>query len=253
MRRAETLLVAIVAAFALFVGIQVARRPMPTAAAPNIAHATPDSAHADVGAATTQSAIAAPERNVDEIRARLAAATDSYATEMLDDLHGQLVRWPDRTREPLRVWVQSAFSIPDWNSRDEQAARDAFSDWLTDGIPLRVDFILDSATADVHVAWLDRFPPSAGLKIGYTRRTTDQNGWIVAANIVLAVHDSAGRALAAPTLGGALRHEAGHALGLGHSHDPMTLMYPSERVTEIEPRDRATLRLLYALPPGSVR
>jgi predicted Zn-dependent protease len=50
-----------------------------------------------------------------------------------------------------------------------------------------------------------------------------------------------------------VRHEAGHALGLGHSRDSHTKMFPTEIAHEIMPPDRATLRLLYQLPPGAVK
>jgi predicted Zn-dependent protease len=40
---------------------------------------------------------------------------------------------------------------------------------------------------------------------------------------------------------------------LGHSKDPRTIMFPVEMANEISPADRATLKLLYELPPGLVR
>jgi hypothetical protein len=248
----------LVALFALFVGVQVARRSaLPAGVANRAANAAAefprDPVTADVASSVLRgSGTPPPNRDLDEIRARIAGATDSYMPAMLGDLKGMLVRWPDRTARPLRIWVQSGAALPGFDSRFEQLARDAFSDWQDGALPLRFDFVFDSATSDIHVTWTDRFPPSRGLQVGSTQRATDQYGWIVAANMVVAVHDSAGDVLRTPEMAGIVRHEAGHALGLGHSRSPETLMYPSERVTEIRSPDRATLRLLYALPPGPI-
>lgn len=264
----------VVGALAAFVGVQVFTRPThkappaadarrDTAAAPvspraGSARVTPAAASllaatpADVNTITTRSADPPPARNPDDIRARIAGATGTYIGDMVDDLNGQLVRWPDRRQQGLRIWVQSNSAVHDWDLRYTQMARDAFADW-SDGLPARLDFVLDSATSDIRIVWLDRFPPDAGQRIGSTARTNDQNGWIVAAQIAVAVHDSAGRTLQPSDLAGVVRHEAGHALGLGHSKDPNSKMYPLEMVHVISPADRATLRLLYQLPPGSIR
>ena len=183
---------------------------------------------------------------------RLAAATGTYMADMLADLNGSLVRWPDRRETGLRIWVQSITQVRDWDLRYAQMARDAFADW--DGnLPIRFDFVLDSATSDIQIVWTERFPPDAGRRVGTTNRTTDQNGWIVSSVISVAVHDSAGRTIPPEKLAGIVRHEAGHALGLGHSRDPATKMYPVEMQTGITAADRATLQLLYEVAPGRVQ
>ena len=48
-------------------------------------------------------------------------------------------------------------------------------------------------------------------------------------------------------------HEVGHLLGLDHTADTMNIMTPKVRVRELCEADRATMRLLYSLPPGSVK
>jgi len=269
----------VVGALAIFVGVQVAHSPRAahvaskqvsnqnataateperpsTAARP--ANAAAGRPAPDVALRVTQSAAAvAPPKNVDDIRARIAGTPGTYMASMIGDLNGQLVRWPDRREQGLRVWVQSATSVHDWDLRYAQMARNAFADWGAGqdggGLPIRLDFVLDSATSDIQIVWLEQFAPELGRRVGTTRRITDPNGWIVAAQISVAVHDSTGRTIPPGSLAGIVRHEAGHALGLGHSADTATKMFPVERVSDIQPADRATLRLLYKLPPGSVR
>lgn len=269
MRRTDTVLVLVVGAFAIFVGAKTVERraSIKTAAcdAPSARcqperrdgsdalDATPASARsrqdADVVHASGDGLTPVP--NLDELRSRVADASDSYMADMLD-ADKELVRWPDRRERGLRVWVQSASTVQNWDLRYAQMARDAFAEW-NDGLPARLDFVLDSASADVQIVWIDHFPPQAGEQVGATKRTNNRNGWLIGAEISIAVHDSTGETIPPSDLTAIVRHEAGHALGLGHSKDPHTKMFPVEITHEITPADRATLRLLYGLAPGSVR
>ncbi|HEY6828128.1 MAG TPA: matrixin family metalloprotease [Gemmatimonadaceae bacterium] len=273
MRRLDAVLLLAVSAFAVFIGAQVFhtssaraamhKKPAPVASSPlarpviHVGQQGPVDVGSDSSELSTTfvtSAQAAPVRDEADIRSRIAAvASGTYMGDMVADLNGMLVRWPDRPGQPLRVWIQSKSDLPDYQAGDAQTAQEAFADWQHSGFPLRFDFVLDSATADIRLIWTDRFPPDAGLRVGSTRRTSDQHGWIADAQILVALHDSAGTVIPPAALGGIVKHEAGHALGLGHSRDEKTMMFPTEIVHDIAPADRNTLRLLYSIPPGPLK
>jgi hypothetical protein len=209
---------------------------------------------ADMAVSTVKSAEPAPQHDLTQIKTLIAETPGTYMNDMIADLEGRLVRWPDKQQDGLRIWVQSGPTVADWDHRYAQMARNAFDDWGRDSeLPIRFDYVLDSVGADIHIVWLDRFAPSFGQRVGVTRRTTDQHGWLVAAEIQIAIHDSAGRTIPPEALSGIARHEAGHALGLGHSKDPRTKMFPTEMMSDLASADRSTLRLLYRLPPGLAR
>jgi hypothetical protein len=208
---------------------------------------------ADVHSAVLPSRTRAPIRNAAEIRQRLAdGAPRTYIVDMLAMQDSVLYRWPDSRDGGLRVWIQSDPHARDWWIGYVQSARDVFLEWQTAGIPLRFTFPADSAGADIVLRWIDQFPPDE-LRIGKTRRLADQNAWVTHAEVVVALHDRDGDTFPPGEISEILRHEIGHALGLGHSRDRGTIMYPENTQLDLTELDKETLHLLYSLPPGRVK
>jgi predicted Zn-dependent protease len=197
----------------------------------------------------TRTTASEPERAA--IRRRLATQSrGTYIGEILAERDSALARWPDRPGDPLLVWVQPASNIDGWRASYVSDVQSAFEQWDALQLPVRFSFTNDSANADVHVTFVDHFDEEIS---GRTKWARDDHWWITDAAIVLAVYHREGPILDGEAMHAMSLHEIGHLLGLDHTSDSTSIMAPKVRVRLLSPADRATVRLLYTLPPGGVR
>lgn len=189
--------------------------------------------------------------NASGVRRRLHdRQAGTYIGDILLERDSSLIRWSHRGRDPLTVWVQPRTTVPDFRLAYVDRIRDAFLEWDAVRLPVHFAFVTDSAAAEIHVTWIDHFNEPIS---GRTRWARDDNWKITDANIVLAIHHSDGDQLDDDSMEAMTLHEIGHLLGLDHTTDSLAIMAPRVRVRQLSDADRATARLLYALPPGPVR
>lgn len=176
--------------------------------------------------------------------------SDTYLPTMLGQADSMLRRWQQRLTHPLSVYL-TATAVAGQTPAHQQAVRDAFGRWgRVAGIPVQFAITPDSSRADVIVHWVRTFPVR---RAGQADVVWNRDGWLIKATLTLATHTSDGDALSADAVYTVALHEIGHVLGLGHSDMPEDVMYPTTSVHDLTFRDRHTARLLYGLPPGSLR
>jgi predicted Zn-dependent protease len=128
--------------------------------------------------------------------------------------------------------------------------REAFLEWSRLGIPVRFVFVAHPSDADVHVTWIDHFEEPISGKTLWSR---DRHWWIVGADITLALRHNHGELLDESSVRAIALHEVGHLLGLDHTADTSNIMTARVRVRDLSDADRATVRLVYSLPAGSIK
>ncbi|HEX4684168.1 MAG TPA: matrixin family metalloprotease [Gemmatimonadaceae bacterium] len=183
-------------------------------------------------------------------RRLLEGQAGTYIGDILLERDSSLARWPDREGMPLSVWIQPKSPLANFSSAFVGQVREAFREWDEVELPLHFRFVNDSASAEVHVTWIDRFDEPIS---GRTRWERDDAWEITSANIVLALRHHQGDRLDDESVRAMALHEIGHLLGLDHTTDSLSVMAPKVRVRQLSQADRATARLLYALPSGPVR
>jgi hypothetical protein len=207
-------------------------------------------ARAIASAASSALAESRDEVRADALRRLRASQAGTYIDDILIERDSSLARWADRQGRPLTVWIQPASVVSDFEPTYVAAVRSAFEEWDRLHLPVHFTFTADSADAEVHVAWIDRFPQPIS---GRTRWSRD-DAWIITdANITLAMHHTGGELLDLESMRAMALHEVGHLLGLDHTQDKESIMAPKVRVRALSEADRATVRLIYALPSGSLR
>jgi hypothetical protein len=190
-------------------------------------------------------------RDVNEIRETIRAnATGTYLPEILLQRDSALARWPERIAQPLRVWVSDGERHHGWKLEYQERVREAFAEWQDQGIPVHFTFVLDSTEADIRVFWTGQFADPISGKTLWAR---DRHWWIVNATITLALHHNGGDPLDSRAIKAIALHEVGHLLGLDHTTDTGNIMTARVRVRDLSEADRATVRLLYTVPPGSIK
>lgn len=200
----------------------------------------------------TVATVTAPrdDKRIALLRRLKRAQEGTYINDILLERDSALARWPNRHGHPLTVWIQPESPVPDFLTGYVTAVRAAFEDWDGLQLPVHFAFVDDSSSAEVHVTWIDHFIEPIS---GRTRWSRDDDYLITEANITLAVHHNSGDQLDEDAMRAMALHEIGHLLGLDHTTDSTSIMAPRVRVRELSDADRATARLLYALPAGSLR
>ena len=255
MKRGELALGAVVIAFGVFIGVQagrrVGRRPAPAAPAADSASVTLATQEGDL-VRVRQSTLPPPPPHDYSAIARLLAEGQSltYMDEILVSRRGNVARWVDRRDNPITVWIERKSAVKDFWPDYPDLARNAFYTWSNAGIPLRFLFIDDSASAEVHLRWVDRFPDTAAGKTFWAR---DVNWWILGGDIEVALHSSAGAPYDREAVHAIALHEVGHLIGLDHASDPVNIMAPRVHARQLSTTDLRTAHLVYQLPPGPAR
>ncbi len=192
-----------------------------------------------------------PMLSPSEMRQRIASGVEgTYMNTLLLSRDSALTRWPDRTTRPLRVFVREGNGIDGWTADYLPVVRDAFDTWVQAGIPVRFTFVVDSASADVHVRFTSAFANGISGKTVWSR---DAAYWLVTSDIQLAVLHPGGGFVTPPQMRAIALHEVGHLLGLDHADAPDAIMSARVRVRDLSDSDRATVRLLYTVPAGSLK
>lgn len=187
------------------------------------------------------------------IRRRLEREGDRvYVDSLLAATDSVLTRWDDRPERTYTVAFVVDTTIAGFTAGALADARAGMKAWSGNDAGINLVETRDSSVADIRVVWIPFLSDSSQLGVSNVR--WNPNGIIASAVITLGIGGNPGpTVLPSEMRRRVAAHEFGHALGLSHSGSENDLMFPSSPQLGPSRRDQATLQLLYAVPPGSLR
>lgn len=140
----------------------------------------------------------------------------SIPAQSRDDAWSKIERgW---SRMPIRVYLDNTGDYT-------EMIKEGFADWETKtDKEIRFKFVTKphAGYANITVKLVPKFTDNTA---GLTKAQMGVNN-IYKSNIDIGLHSSSGRTYSKQELNIVIRHEIGHSLGLGHSNDKKSIMYP---------------------------
>ena len=149
---------------------------------------------------------------------------------------------------PLGKWENRELKIYIEENRNAYLMKKAFGNWETSTNKLfEFEYVDKEEDADIAVKFVDTCNETAEHAVGLTYPYTDPNGKFLKAKIEIAKYPEKGQMkIQNIMLLKIMRHEIGHALGLGHVDTPYSIMNPTvDKCLDITKDDIKLIKELY--------